>query len=89
MYFSQYWNQSSQAWKHFLFKSGPPDAFDPVQLSAIAETHDIISDSEDMKKIEEEINECLDKVSTYVSTYVYISKEIFTTHLHVHVCNYA
>ena len=43
-----------------------------------------------MKKIEEEINECLDKVGTYVSTYyVYISKEIFTTHLHVHVCNYA
>ena len=42
-----------------------------------------------MKKIEEEIDECLDKVSTYVSTYVYISKEIFTTHLHVHVCNYA
>ena len=68
---SRYLNHSSQAWKRFFFKSDPPDAFDPVDLSGIAETQDIISDGEYMKKIKDEINECLDKVSTYVSTCVH------------------
>ena len=44
-------------------------AFDPILLSAIAETHDIISDKEEMEKIEAKIMDALKRdVSAHLHT---------------------
>ena len=54
-----------QAWKHFVETE---KAFDPILLSAIDETHDIISDKDEMEKIEAKI---MDALKRDVSTHLY------------------
>ncbi len=46
----------------------PDESYQPIKLSAVANTHDIVSDADEMIKIQNEIQESLEKV-IYIITH--------------------